>query len=602
MRMTIFTVIFAAVSVFAAVPQGVDLASMSNWDIVVAADAVASEAYAAKEFQTHFELSSGVKLPIVKAVNRPDRHVFIGPGKLMRCNANGFDIDEFGPEDLRIIVRNNNIVIAGGRPRGTLYGVYTFLEDYLGIRFLTAEHIHVPDIGKWRLIGPLDRFYHPPFMYRKMWRGEIEKYPAFATRLRVNADITDPNLGGAPKFENINHTFFRQVPMKKYAREHPEYYSLVGGKRKILFEKRGFAFMQLCLTNPDVLRIVTDAVLAQLKADPNKPNISVSQNDGGHYCHCPNCAAIDSREGSQAGSLLAFVNKVADEVAKQYPDVLVGTLAYGYTRKPPETIKPRPNVQIQLCSSGCCQIHPIDDPNCSINVEFCRNMAKWGNICKNISIWNYNANYSAYLLPWPNLHVIGPNVKYFAANNTKAIFMQTPSGLGSNFSDLRNYITAKMIWDPSQSGQQLMDEFLRLHYGKAEPAIRRYLDLIRHKVDSGGYHINHSFKYCRDYGIDEATVKAGIEIFDEALKLAENETVRARVEKASVCAWRAAIEPVWRMQKKEQLVGLDPALIERMKPIARKLKELTDKYGVNRVTSRDTVNPYHKRMKRLLDL
>ena len=72
------------------------------------------------------------------------------------------------------------IAIAGGRPRGTLYGVYTFLEDYLGVRFLTADHTHVPAVGNWRKVGPLDRFYHPPLSFRWVAYEANYHYPDFA--------------------------------------------------------------------------------------------------------------------------------------------------------------------------------------------------------------------------------------------------------------------------------------------------------------------------------------------------------------------------------------------------------------------------------------
>ena len=98
--------------------QGVDLARLNDWDIVVADDAIASEIYAAEEFQEFFRQASGMKLPIVIAVDRLDRHIFIGPSQAMRSSNVGFSIDEFGEEDLRIVVRDGNVAIAGGRPRG----------------------------------------------------------------------------------------------------------------------------------------------------------------------------------------------------------------------------------------------------------------------------------------------------------------------------------------------------------------------------------------------------------------------------------------------------------------------------------------------------
>ena len=91
------------------------------------------------------------------------------------------------------------------------------------------------------------------------------------------------------------------------------------------------------------------------------------------------------------GSLLTFVNAVADAVAQKHPDVKVGTLSYWYSRRPPATIKPRPNVQIQLCSIECCLIHPINDPECPRNVAFCRDMQQWGTICDQIYICAYRA-------------------------------------------------------------------------------------------------------------------------------------------------------------------------------------------------------------------
>ena len=357
----------------ATLPEGVNLAAMQDWDIVVAEDASPSEKYAAGEFQTFFEQATGNHLEIRPATSRPDRHVFIGASPAMQASPVGFSTDGFGPEDLRIVVRNSHIAIAGGRPRGTLYGVYTFLEDCLGVRFLTTDHTYVPQSKEWRVIGPIDRFYHPPFGFRWSYYGETSAQPAFAARLRCNTVSDDPKLGGKTGVALIGHTFGTQIPTSKYGKEHPDYYALIDGKR-LSQVSNDWEQTQPCLTNTDVLRIVTEAVLADLKANPQRENISVSQNDNDKYCRCPACAAIDAREESPMGSLLTFVNAVADEVAKSYPKVKVGTLSYWYTRKPPKTLKPRPNVQIQLCSIECCQIHPINDANCKKNRECCRDV------------------------------------------------------------------------------------------------------------------------------------------------------------------------------------------------------------------------------------
>ncbi|MCK4849880.1 MAG: DUF4838 domain-containing protein [Phycisphaerae bacterium] len=611
--------------------EGIDLAQLSGWDIVVADDASASEVYAAEEFQRLFAQASGATLAIVQRTARPDKHIFIGPSRALSASNVAFSIDGFGDEDLRIVIRDGNIAIAGGRPRGTLYGVYTFLEDYLGIRFLTTDHTYVPKIGLSCVVGPVDRFYHPPLNFRWSFYWEINTNAAFATRLRVNTVADAPKLGAKTGLLEINHSFKRQCPVSKYGQEHPEYFALlagqygqeypefftlVGGQRKLDVPSGP----ELCLTNPDVLKIVTESVLSDLDNNPAVKNVSVCQNDNDNYCQCANCAAIDKAQGTPMGSLLTFVNAVADEVAKKHPDVMVATEAYWYTRKPPKTIRPRSNVQIQVCSIECCQIHPIDDPNCPKNVAFCRDMSDWGKICDNIYIWNYNTNFSNWLLPCPNLRVIEPNIRYFVANNAKGILMQVVySSPASELSDLRNYIITNLLWDPNRNGQELTDEFLDLHYGRAAEPVRRFINLVHDHVEASGLHPGCAGR-ARDFAVDESIAQAGLDAFDEALKLAESDAIRHRVEKASICAYRAAIEPIWYVEDPQKVDPsnwppswnalnatedpgkVDPSLTKRMRPLVQRFLELCEQYKVTEARESYPFDPTAARIRRAVGL
>jgi len=605
-------------SAFGAVLRGVDLANLADWDIIIGEGGPPSETYAAQEFQSHFAQASGIRLPIVRQPLVPaeqargraasparqtagggQRHIFIGSSSGFHASNVGFSTDEFGEEDFRIVVRDDNIAIAGSPQagsRGTLYGVYTFLEDYVGVRFLTADHTHVPAIGTWRVIGPLDRFYHPPLRFQWSYYGETNGNPAFAARIRVNTVGDDAKLGGKTGLNLISHSFYHYLPSQKYGKEHPEYFALVEGERKL---EMGGGGPELCLTNPDVLRIVADTVLDALKKHPSMENVSVSQNDNDKYCRCPRCAAIDEREGTPMGSLLTFVNAAADEVAKEYPDVMIGTLSYWYSRKPPKTIKPRPNVQIQLCSIECCVLHPINDPNCEKNVQFCQDLANWGNMCKNISIWNYNTNFSNYLLPCPNLRVIEPNIRYFVANNAMGIFMQAAgNAFGAELSDLRNYVIASLLWDPTRSGRKLMDEFLDLHYGRSAGPIRRFINLTHENALASGLHPN-CFGRAQDYAIDEMIAQAGLAAFAEAMDLAESDIVRARVDKASVCAYRAALEPIWYIKDESEV---SPDLATRMRPWVERFVELCGKHGVTHASEHSKIEAESERLKRIVGL
>jgi hypothetical protein len=573
-KMTLLALVTAvaglASSAQAQVTQGVDLAAMQGWDIVLSPDAIASEQYAAEEFQLFFAQASGVKLPITTSVDRPNKHIFIGSSNALEQSNVGFTASDFGEEDLRIIIRDDNIAIVGGRPRGTLYGVYTFLEEYGGVRFLTADHIHVPAIGK-RVVGPVDRSYHPTLAYRYSGYGENDAAPAFATRLRNNAITDAPELGGRTGLGLINHSFHRLIP--------------------------GSWAEQPCMTDPAIFETVLAAVQKELTERPQAKNVSVAQHDQGNYCRCPNCTAINDREESPMGSLLLFVNAIADEVAKEHPDVMVGTLAYWYSRKPPKTVVPRPNVQIQLASDNANVLRPLNDPDDEWNSDFYENMEQWSKLANHLSVWNYDARFPTYSLPVPNIKFIDSNIKEFVAHGAMGVFVQgAHNSLGASFADLRNYMISRLLWDPTLSGDVLMNEFLTLHYGKAAPPIAHYIEFLHQHAAAAGT-VENMMGTGESYKIDESVIRAGLDAFEEAMALAECDVVRARVEKASTTAYCAAFAEAafWTWENRNTTVPdanagigwgrIDTPMPDRLAqslPYARRYFQLCEKYGVTR--------------------
>jgi hypothetical protein len=232
-------------------------------------------------------------------------------------------------------------------------------------------------------------------------------------------------------------------------------------------------------------------------------------------------------------------------------------------------------------------MHAIDDPACPLNTSFCRDLAGWGRLTDRICIWNYTVNYLDLLLPCPNLRVIGPNIRYFVANRTTGLFMEADgSAQGTDLADLRNYLICRLMWDPRRDAQALTEEFLRLHYGRAAGPIRAYIDLIHDNAAKRGLH-HDCFGTAAHYGIDAPVAAQAVRLFDQALAAADDEAVRARVEKASIGAYRAAIEPLlrslkpdpWRFTPSDAPVPKEIADVNR--PELRRFMALCDKYGID---------------------
>lgn len=446
--------------------------SPRNAAIVVPDDPTPPETYAARDLRYHLELVTGRVFPITgetEAAGSPGFYL----GRTRAARQAGVQLDGLGLEGLHIKTVGPSVILAGNQ-RGVLYAVYTFLQDNLGCRWFT------PDCSTWPRSGEIDianlnRRYIPPLEFR-MGDYPVARNSTFAARLRLNGDNhgMSPEQGGQRGVMGLAHTFAALVPPEKYYDTHPEYFSLVGGKRQS-------GYSQLCLTNPEVLKLCIAGVRQWIKDHPDKKVFSVSQNDTHGYCECEECTKVAEAEGSQSGPMVRFVNAIADDIARDYPDVAIETLAYQYTRKPPKLTKPRPNVIICLCSIECCFIHPLGTDE--FNRSFADDIRGWNRICDRLWIWDYIINYAHSICPFPNLYVLKPNINFFLENGVKGIYEESCYYTrGSELQELRNYIMAQTLWDPSYDTDKAIDEFCAAYYGAAAGAVREYINLIHRET------------------------------------------------------------------------------------------------------------------------
>ncbi len=578
MRIRIFILSLATLITTAHAADRLTPREMISWSIVCPDTATDSEKYAATEFQRLFEEMTGQRLPLVREVDRDVPAVFIGPEAVLN-SGQPTDRQALGEETLRIRVAATALCIDGGRPRGTLYGVYEFFEEFCGARFLTFDHTYFPRDASQRTIPPGVRTVRPTFAFRWSYYGETSRYPEFAARLRVNTVSDDLKLGGRTGYRLVSHNVASLVPPAKWGQAHPEYFALVHGQRKL---EEGGGGPQLCMSNPELVGVVVEAVLEEIKKNPTARNINIAQMDNESYCTCQRCAEVDTQEESHAGATLSFVNAVAEKVEKTHPEILLSTYAYQYTRKPPKTIKPRHNVLIQLCSIECCDFHAIDDPACPLNRAFCADMADWQKIAENILIWHYNTNFKGYLLPFPNLRSIGRSVDYFARNHGQGVFMQAAgNGFSTELSDLRNYVMARCLWKPGRDSWKEAEEFCQLHYAESAGPIQDYLKWYHELVASSGAHPS-CFPTERSLSITPESAQRIMGYFRSALALAKSDEVKTRVEKASLCAYRAAVSAssmklIYRDQKcYPDLLDFGPDLLDQYSDLCRRFEATMD--------------------------
>ena len=375
-------------------------------------------------------------------------------------------------EGYAIDVVDGNLVLRGGKTRGIINAVYALLEEDLGCRWYARNTATIPRRPKLSF-RPVPRTFAPVFTERRD--------PYYSDCLDADWQLRNRTAsiwvqipeawGGYPKYlrGQLCHTFSSRLPPAEFFESHPEYYSEQGGKRTP---------RQLCMTHPDVQRIVIERIRSGLEKAPGARLVDFSPNDGGTVCQCAPCKKINDSEGTNMGALLIFVNAIADAVKAQYPNVKVTTLAYMDTFMPPKTVTPRDNVLIWLAADS----HNWRTPLLWVweTKRFQTALKSWHAMGANLVIWEYPIDYFNWLSPMPNMPVVTENMRFYARHGVKGIFLQgtdNPSH-GVDRSFMRAWVWSKQMWDLSRDTRALVRDFNYGYYGKAAEPMQAYDDML----------------------------------------------------------------------------------------------------------------------------
>jgi hypothetical protein len=422
------------------------------FSIVLPAGAGEIDRRAAEILQDAVLRMSGARLPILeKPAPGKDNEIVLGFAKDKLPKSFALSLSKLKTDGF-LVVLGRNLYIASGGGKGSIYGVVYLLEKYFGCRRYSPAAVVFPPRGTL-VLPPLFDLENPVNEFRAV-HGEFARDSDYQDWNRLN--LTDEVFA---KGYDV-HTFNKLVPWETYFTDHPEYFAWMNGKR---------IKDQLCPSNPEVIRLAIEKLRAEMAAQPETKLWSVSQNDNFSFCRCPECSRIIEEEGSPSGPIIRFVNAVA----AAFPDKTISTLAYQYSRPAPRKTKPASNVQIMLCTIELNRGRPIaDDPD---SRSFLRDMVDWGRIVKNIYLWDYTVDFAHQISPFPNLHVLQPNIQLFVRNGVRRHFQQTNTGPGHEFSELKGWLLARLLWNPDLDYEAALGDFLGGYYGGAAPWIRRYI-------------------------------------------------------------------------------------------------------------------------------
>ncbi len=487
-RVATFVLTFAFLAPVAAGEDVFVLEKSRPVTIVLADSPTIAEQTAAKELNTYLSKMTGVPCVIAAEAKAARSAIYVGPTALAKQA--GIDCGELDREEWILRARDGNFIIAGGRPRGTLYGVYDLLER-LGVTWPDVESECVPTLGRQAISWNVRA--KPAIMNRCIYSGAglSNATIRFLVRNKMNAQIHIPEeLGGCEPHGSPGgcHTFHAYT-----TKDWPDEWFALNKKGQRVRSTSGSGPSQICLTNPEVRKAVCAQLRAFIRRDREQaaspalyPRIyDISHNDCHGECQCPGCLAVLEREGAYSGVLLDFINFVAADIARDYPDIYVQTFAYTFTLDAPKHIKPAGNVLIRVCKLGCefspsgkaDTQFPVSHPR---NQDYHDNFVRWAEISPNLAVWDYWILYTKpYHPPYLNARHLQEDLRFYRDHHVKTLFVECEAADVTSFFPFKVWFGLKMMQDPDQSYDQLAERFCKAFYGPAAAPMLKFINYLQ---------------------------------------------------------------------------------------------------------------------------
>ncbi len=490
--------------------------------IVLAEDPPDALRQACEEMQRLVEEATGARLEIVSEA--PEGLVGIHVGRSAYVDGLGIDLD-MDADGFRIEFPDaESIAILGPTDYGTEYGVYEFLERYVGVRWLLPGAAGT-DVPKQDTIEvPEEPVRQEPAFFSRLFSGlRGEAQGTWARRNRMHGRV------------QFHHHLLSLFPPESYTGSHPEFFPIQGGER-FLPPTNDTHRWQPCFTAPGIVEEAIQNIVRFFDENPEAQSYSLGVNDSSGHCQCDNCLARDPGVKNFIGRdhlsdrYFEWANAVVEGVLKVHPDKFFGCLAYSEIAQPPDRVQVHERIIPYMTYDRMKWVHA------DIRADGEETTRAWH--AKSPVVGWYDYIYGTpYCLPRVWFHHMGDYYRFGHANGVRALYAEAYPNFGEG---PKLYISLKLQWDPTQDVDELLDEWYERCVGpEAAEDLKAYYThweqfWTRRILDSGwftegGQYLRFSTaEYLADVTPDE--IAESRKLLESAMAKTQTEKQRARAE------------------------------------------------------------------------
>lgn len=490
------------------------------YNIIIPKDASACERFAAQELKDFVFKATDVELQIAtESEMRPDEFCFsVGKTRLLSEHGITPELKSLKYDGFILKTVGNIFFIAGARERGTLYGVYEYLERELGVRFISDDCTHIPK-GAFKF-PQLDMAMIPEFELRSFFCQHIRDDELFSARMRMVAlwgkEREELGYGLQYDFFDTVHNTLDLLPPEIYYREHPEFFAHIPD-RPIESDDIRKQAREICFSNGikddggldeskqiSGVKVVIESIKNLAEQYPSARYFMIGQQDSvDNYCRCEKCSGIYNKYGAQSAALIRFCNVVAREIKKWADreqngrEINIVTFAYSFSEKPPvvkdekgqyrapdSQVMFEDNLCIRIAAADANYVYSLDDPSqisCKDSSSYPEIFRGWSALTKKIMVWDYNSNFMEFLWYFPNLRVIKKNLEFYKKLGVIYVFNEA-SVQDLWQTRLKCYLAKNLMWNLSADTDSLIKEFCDIYYGYASENVLKVIGLYENRV------------------------------------------------------------------------------------------------------------------------
>lgn len=391
---------------------------------------------------------------------------------------------EKGPEAYYIGNQGNVLFLTGATDRGTLYAVYQYLSD-LGCRWLVPgrEGEVIPRLTVLPAFSG-KKFYQPANIRRDLADfNDIEPYLFnWFVRNRINSAAAQSQLdaawgpqltefwqrrGGCVKVKHFAHSYNALIPASLFE-SHPEWFALIRGQRcRAAYDGYWDTHfpVQFCTSNPEAIQQVIRTVKAFFEANPDYESFGLIPVDGGQWCECARCRALDRPPRGYAARVITLANTVAQALEESHPDKEILVLAYADHLDCPEGLTVHPRVRVQVCVWPS-NFQPLNGPQTLEGEHYNEQLHKWAALGCRLGIWMYHL-YSAATPFDLSIRALAENMRLYQRLGVDYVLHECGGFLTWQRNPMATWCWMQLAWDPRQDWRALLRDFCHHYYGSA---------------------------------------------------------------------------------------------------------------------------------------